>query len=474
MQALNLHLEQAVAHKPPSALNLQGSKTVSQDETAFQKELQRAQKAADEVHETQRAHEMPGTTDGNQTQEITKTQEQGSKNEIRSFEGTEQPDEGSKEPEVNKVLMQDASFLNISPDEKLSSVNSSCIQLQSDNLQTDLLSAAEFEQMEGIQNEETGDDFFSIATENEVLELLPEQETYLLQDQNLSITDAASLVQQEESLLSISEDSELKSLSDENERQDELIQSLLTGQIPLNESVLQNLAENPESSKTDENTADREIIGNSENALISVIDERTVSKEAVQEGKFVTSVSYDGNGTADMSINLSQQNANTISQNGNTAASMTTNERFGEMLSSELQANAKEFVKAGSVVLKDNNSGTINLILHPEELGSVKIRLELTDKVIAGKIVVSSEEAFNAFKANLDSLRQAFTDSGFEAGGFDLSWNNESQSGQQGRDQNPRGVVYSNALPEINDDEYALQLVRDAVIYGTSVINMIA
>lgn len=175
-----------------------------------------------------------------------------------------------------------------------------------------------------------------------------------------------------------------------------------------------------------------------------------------------------------MSLNLSQNNSLNAPQSGNTAAVMTSNARFTEMLSSELQANAKELVKSGSVILKDHNNGTINLILHPEELGNVKIHLEVTDKVIAGKIVVSSEEAFNAFKANLDSLRQAFTDSGFEAGGFDLSWNSGSQDGGREKDHNPRGYVYNDALPEVFDDDYALQLARDAVIYGTSVINMIA
>ena len=75
MQALNLHLEQTAAQKMPSALNLQGSKTASQDESAFQKELQKVHNASQEVKDAEKAQDMRDTTDGMQKLETTKAQE---------------------------------------------------------------------------------------------------------------------------------------------------------------------------------------------------------------------------------------------------------------------------------------------------------------------------------------------------------------------------------------------------------------
>ena len=74
------------------------------------------------------------------------------------------------------------------------------------------------------------------------------------------------------------------------------------------------------------------------------------------------------------------------------------------MLSNQIQNNATEFVKTGSIILRDNNSGTINLVLHPEELGNVKISLEMNDKLVSARITVASEEAYQAFKESISSL----------------------------------------------------------------------
>ena len=76
------------------------------------------------------------------------------------------------------------------------------------------------------------------------------------------------------------------------------------------------------------------------------------------------------------------------------------------MLQNAVQHSAPEFVKAGSIVLKDGNKGTINLIMRPESLGNVKISLSLSDKTISGQITVASKEAYDAFKESIDSIRQ--------------------------------------------------------------------
>ncbi len=168
---------------------------------------------------------------------------------------------------------------------------------------------------------------------------------------------------------------------------------------------------------------------------IAVLDYRSaadngVTETSLKDGNFISSVSY-GDGTADIHLQL-----NSDRQNIPSSAGKASENRFASMLSSELQNNAADFVKNGSIILRDGNQGTINLILHPEQLGNVKISLKLQDKLVSAQILVASEEAYQAFRDSISSIKQAFADNGFQTGGFDLAWTGtgagtQSQTQQQ-------------------------------------------
>lgn len=197
---------------------------------------------------------------------------------------------------------------------------------------------------------------------------------------------------------------------------------------------------------------------------INVQDERTVSAEGKADGNFVNSVNHDGNGNATMDLSITPNNANLqntagtiVNADGSVQQHTATNaQQFGTMLSAEIQSNSSELVKTGSIVLRDGNQGTINLILHPEELGNVKISLEISDNILSGRITVASEEAYNAFKANLASLRDAFIAEGFDTAGFDLSWsgqeNGQPEQEQESQGKNPFGNRYDDNIAIISDD----------------------
>lgn len=138
-------------------------------------------------------------------------------------------------------------------------------------------------------------------------------------------------------------------------------------------------------------------------------------------------------GAADVGKNITSANTQTAAAHGS---------NFQAMLANAVQENAPDFVKAGSIVLRDGNQGAINVILRPESLGNVKISLSLSDKVITGQITVQSQEAYNAFRDSIDTLRAAFAQSGFEAQGFDLSFAGGQQFAQSQQDwQNPEFAV---------------------------------
>ena len=202
--------------------------------------------------------------------------------------------------------------------------------------------------------------------------------------------------------------------------------------------------------------------GTSLDQKIEVQDLRTAAENGVTEaslkdGNFVTTVSQ-GEGTADITLQLAQGTDGSGKTSSVAAGGKENN--FGAMLSSQLQNNATELVRTGSIILRDGNMGTINLILHPEELGNVKISLELNDKMVSAQIRVASEEAFQAFKDSIASLKQAFADSGFDTGSFDLSWSGNGQQQQSGQQQSNQGYI------AFADTLYGEMMAEDGVDSG--------
>ena len=177
---------------------------------------------------------------------------------------------------------------------------------------------------------------------------------------------------------------------------------------------------------------------------IKVIDYRSEEKtdfalEKADEKKSqlkITDVKYDRN-TAEMTLDLAKADSvqmNILSSNSQTASA--NGSQFQAMLTNQIQQSAPELVKAGNIILKDNDVGQIKLVLNPESLGNVKIDLHISEKNITGRIIVASAEAYNAFKESADSLRQAFINSGFETAGFDLQFAGQNTSGQQEQHRN--------------------------------------
>ncbi|MDY5632975.1 MAG: flagellar hook-length control protein FliK [Treponema porcinum] len=162
--------------------------------------------------------------------------------------------------------------------------------------------------------------------------------------------------------------------------------------------------------------------------------ERTDEKKSQLK---ITDVKYDRN-TTEMTLDLAKADSaqmNILSSNSQTAGA--NGSQFQAMLTNQIQQSAPELVKAGNIILKDNDVGQIKLVLNPESLGNVKIDLHISEKNITGRIIVASAEAYNAFKESADSLRQAFINSGFETAGFDLQFAGQNaSSGQQEQHRN--------------------------------------
>lgn len=199
--------------------------------------------------------------------------------------------------------------------------------------------------------------------------------------------------------------------------------------------------------KTDESNHFNEKISTlDKDGKIVVRDQRTEQPENLEksnkaEPKLVTEVQINNDNTATVTMNLANEtDANILSLNNQTAASNGSD--FQAMVSNQIQNSAPEFVKAGSILLKDNDKGTINLVLRPDDIGSVKIQLSMDGKTVNAHITVNTKEALEVFKDNAQTLREAFANNGFDTGNFDVSYNGQSNNQNQGFESPYDGTEY--------------------------------
>lgn len=188
-------------------------------------------------------------------------------------------------------------------------------------------------------------------------------------------------------------------------------------------------------------------------------------------------VSEDGKLTINMELNQNA-NADVLLLNNQTATSNGSN--FQAMLNNQIQNNIPEFVKAGNIILKDNDRGQINLVLHPEDLGNVKINLSLDGKTVSGNIIVTSKEALQVFKDNAETLREAFIKNGFDAANFEVSYNSSgSQSNQNfnSNAQNDENLFFAKKVYS-NGDSVTLEensdYIKTSENYSNYSVNIVA
>ena len=428
--------------------NVQGKNKI-QGESSFSSMLEQAQEAS--------------STDGNQTHNIEKTQD------TKDLE-KEKFEEKTSTEEINSQknhFSEDKSANNLI-DEKVFSIS------QLENLQNQVVNQNE-KLLNPLETEAINEIVVKLDSFVKNVDLTKVADA---KDLNVKNPKINSKIIEKEDLLSLIEDLKngAKGKDEKNALEEAFPFVNVENQIAENKStenqiVLENdlIAEihNPEQN----------------NGKISVIDMRTeqvaeqianpedsaVTKEGAKKSDFVKTVEYDSNGNATISLSLKGEN-----QAIDNGVVQTSNQDFSSMLSREIASSANDLVKTGSIILKDNNAGTINLILNPEELGSVKIKLEISDNQITGKILVASKEAYDAFNQNLNLLKNAFIDSGFSAGGFDLAFTGSNQQGDFGQNGNQNSSSDSGVNYKAGVYEQAVAEVVPESTTSTSTVNLVA
>ena len=275
---------------------------------------------------------------------------------------------------------------------------------------------------------------------------------------------------------------ELKSDKADKDTDELLIQTDTKADLSVNQPVeIESKTDNFEFDFSDKNQNAKKEFTLDKDGKIKVEDLRTENQIADNNEKKTaiktSDIKLTSENTAVMSVELNPNaEADVLSLNTQTAAADGSN--FQAMLSNQLHNVAPEFVKTGNLILKDNNQGTINLVLHPDDLGNVKIHLSLDGKTLSGHITVATKEALQVFKDNAETLREAFIKNGFDTAGFDVAMNNNGSSNQNMNWENQNDGTnlfakqfYNNAGDSLDTElESIFQNAEDISNYSVNIV----
>ena len=127
-------------------------------------------------------------------------------------------------------------------------------------------------------------------------------------------------------------------------------------------------------------------------------------------------------------------------------------------LSSLKQTLPTEIVRQSTFVLRGSDSGEIRLILKPENLGQVKVNVELQDNRVAAKIVVDSQAVREVLEQQMGHLKDQFLEQGFSDASVEVFVRQDSQGKKKEFSQiaDNKKVIgeWDRQIPEISSEYY--------------------
>ena len=195
--------------------------------------------------------------------------------------------------------------------------------------------------------------------------------------------------------------------------------------------------EEPGLAKKEKTAETRNSRKNRERFALEIQDVRTGGNGAALNAGQEPAVEAGAEPVADITVEL--KNDGGSPEPSEPGQAKTAGQAFEDILARELHQNLNgDIVRQASILVKDGGEGTIRLSLKPESLGMVKVRLEMAENKITGRIIVESNEALRAFEREIHSLEQAFRDSGFAGASLEMAL-----AGDGGHNSRERGDTAS-------------------------------
>jgi flagellar hook-length control protein FliK len=127
-----------------------------------------------------------------------------------------------------------------------------------------------------------------------------------------------------------------------------------------------------------------------------------------------------------------------------------------------------QIVHQAGIVLREGGEGEIRLVLKPEHLGSVRIRLHLGESSLEGRIVVDNSNVKELLDAHLEQLKSALRQEGYASANIDVT---VSGGGGERRDLEPDPALPADSGRTAGQFERATPAVMDL---GFTTVNLLA
>jgi flagellar hook-length control protein FliK len=144
--------------------------------------------------------------------------------------------------------------------------------------------------------------------------------------------------------------------------------------------------------------------------------------------------------------------------NNNEQIKFSGNEVKGKTISENVVNNtpvktvkAAEVMKEISGFIQKNDSHSITLKIDPESLGSVKIALDVVDKIVHANIEVENEAAKKMVENNLNQLYNSLNQNGVQFSSINISLANHEQ--KQQKSFNPKRKMFQSEQDVDYDDK---------------------
>ena len=128
-----------------------------------------------------------------------------------------------------------------------------------------------------------------------------------------------------------------------------------------------------------------------------------------------------------------------------------------------------EVVRHTGIILREGGSGEIRLLLKPESLGAVRIRLSLGESSLEGRIVVENNTVKDLMEASLEHLKQALRAGGFQSAALEVTVGNRHNGHQA---ESPPSVVRV-AGAGYRELEAAVAPLMELISLEPSLINLV-
>jgi len=137
---------------------------------------------------------------------------------------------------------------------------------------------------------------------------------------------------------------------------------------------------------------------------------------------------------------------------------------------SQLQKNlSSELVKHTRLIIKDGGNGEIRLVLKPKTLGSVRVRVNIQDNNIVGKIFVDNNIVKELVQSSLSNLYNAFKEDGFNQAMINVFVGSEKNQAQAETEDFETKLAHDKSSDFRSNDE----VISEELVSVDSLVNIV-